>query len=685
MKAIKNIIIKALCLFGVLTASISASAQINADQVMRIGQNSLYFEDYMLSIQYFNQVIGAKPYLAQPYFYRAIAKLNLDDYAGAEADASHAIKLNPFITDAYEVRGVARQNMGNTAGAVEDYRHALELLPQNRQLMFNMALAQQSNGDLDGADSTFTALMKAYPNFDNGYVGRARLRLERGDTIGAEADITRSIELNPNIANAYMMRAGLAIESRKDYESALADMDKAIKLTPRNAGLYVNRAFLRYHRNDYFGAMADYDYALQLEPLNTTALFNRGLLLSEVNAYDRALADYSRVLELNPGDYRARYNRAAIYSARGEYDAALADLDRVIEAMPAVPGLVMMRSDLQRKAGNRKAAMADYDRALALTRKLKEEATPGEENPQSKTPANTITAEEAETPESVARHFATLLTVENDSDIEQEFNNKDIRGKVQDRNFAIDIEPMMELSYHASPTELRENTSYIQELDELNATRALRQAIVVTNNPPILTNEDDIAAHFASIEYYNAYISSHTPRAADYLARALDFVTIHNYTAALKDLDRAVEMAPEYALNYFLRAQARHRMLTADKDDRISATPGNKTDHAADYQMRRAAYESILSDIAKVIELSPRMAQAHYNRGNIYVELQDFTSALEAYNEAIRLKPDMGDAYYNRGFVYLRLGNKERAVADLSKAGELGVLPAYSLLKRISR
>ena len=43
------------------------SAQINTDQVMRVGQNSLYLEDYVLSIQYFNQVIAVKPYLAQPY------------------------------------------------------------------------------------------------------------------------------------------------------------------------------------------------------------------------------------------------------------------------------------------------------------------------------------------------------------------------------------------------------------------------------------------------------------------------------------------------------------------------------------------------------------------------------------------------------------------------------------------
>ena len=63
-----------------------AWAQINTDRVMTIARNALYFEDYVLSIQYFNQVIGAKPYLYEPYFFRGIAKLSLEDFKGAEDD-----------------------------------------------------------------------------------------------------------------------------------------------------------------------------------------------------------------------------------------------------------------------------------------------------------------------------------------------------------------------------------------------------------------------------------------------------------------------------------------------------------------------------------------------------------------------------------------------------------------------
>ena len=72
-------------------------AQINTERVMTIARNALYFEDYVLSIQYFNQVINAKPYLYEPYFFRALAKINLDDFQGAEADCRSGYSAQSFL------------------------------------------------------------------------------------------------------------------------------------------------------------------------------------------------------------------------------------------------------------------------------------------------------------------------------------------------------------------------------------------------------------------------------------------------------------------------------------------------------------------------------------------------------------------------------------------------------------
>ena len=100
--------------------SLSLLAQINTDRVLAIGRNALYFEDYVLSIQYFNQVIRSKPWLAEPYFFRAVAKINLDDFKGAEDDCTACLERNPFLAQAYYARGIARQSMENYDGAMAD-------------------------------------------------------------------------------------------------------------------------------------------------------------------------------------------------------------------------------------------------------------------------------------------------------------------------------------------------------------------------------------------------------------------------------------------------------------------------------------------------------------------------------------------------------------------------------------
>ena len=81
-----------------------ASAQFNTDRLMVSGRSALYYEDYVLSIQYFNQVLTAKPYLYEPWFFRGLAKFYLDDFGGAESDVTHAIGLNPYIYNMYELR-----------------------------------------------------------------------------------------------------------------------------------------------------------------------------------------------------------------------------------------------------------------------------------------------------------------------------------------------------------------------------------------------------------------------------------------------------------------------------------------------------------------------------------------------------------------------------------------------------
>ena len=80
-----------------LAVAIVAKPQLNTERVMLVGRNALYFEDYVLSIKYFNMVIGVRPNMSEPYFFRGLAKYNLDDYKGAEDDLTLSIERNPYV------------------------------------------------------------------------------------------------------------------------------------------------------------------------------------------------------------------------------------------------------------------------------------------------------------------------------------------------------------------------------------------------------------------------------------------------------------------------------------------------------------------------------------------------------------------------------------------------------------
>ena len=668
-------------LLSIITYAISIHAQINTDQVLQIGRNALYFEDYVLSIQYFNQVIAAKPYLAQPYFFRALAKYNLDDFKGAEEDASIAIEHNPFITDAYELRGVARQNLGRNEDAIKDYDKALSMLPENRGLLYNKAMAQADIKDYDGAKESFSTLLKSHPNFDGGYIGRARLLLSASDTTAALADINKALELNKNAVNGYLMRADIAIHQSKDYAQALADMDEAIKLQPHFAGYFINRAFLRYSLDDYFGAMSDYDYAINLDPLNPTAIYNRALLKTEVHDYNKAIDDFNEVLKLSPNDYKALYNHAVVYRQLNDYKNALKDVNRLINTFPDLAAAYFLRYDIKQAMGDRSAS-ADYNKSLALA---KQRVYTGDDNSNAidlfgKPSGNTTSTDSiSEAQEVVSARFSKLLTVENRIDTNKEYNNKNIRGKVQDNNVTVDVEPMFTLTYYTSPSELKPTGDYLREMDELNRTKALRFLLQLTNHEVALTDPDEIDRHFNSIEYYNSYLSTHTPRAIDYFGRAMDQMSVHNYDAAITDFSSAINAAGDFTLAYFMRAIAKYKQATSNIENE------SQRGQTLNAQNKLIKLRGVIDDIDHVLKLSPNMAIAHYNKGVIMVYLQDLTSALASFNRAIELKNDFGEAYYNRGYVYFKLGNRLAGSADLSKSGELGIVPSYNLLKRMNR
>ena len=690
-----------LVIFFLLSGIYTAIAQINVDRVMTIGRNALYFEDYILSIQYFNQVIRSKPWLAQPYFYRGLAKLYLDDYSGAEDDFALALQQNPYIVRAYFARGIARHSQGKYDLALEDYFKSLEFMPKDRSMMTNTAIVYIQKKDYNKARELFDEIIEAYPKEANSYMARGSLYMEAGDTVAAMADYNKSIEIDPYYAPSYGNRA-LVYYQTGDMQKALVDLNEAIRLNPRETGFYINRGLVRYHTDDLRGAMSDYDHVIVLDDNNLIARFNRGLLRYQVGDYNRAIEDFNVVITHEPDNYMAYFNRALLQSEVGAWREAIKDYDVILEQYPNfLPGYYS-RADAKRHINDIAGADKDYWYAMELERTSGNLPSPTVQASatQSSVADDAGNAEDKKTREESDRNINKFnsLVVSNKSDEQKSKYPSEIRGRVQDKNIRIDFEKQFVLTYYEKSDRIYEGVRYNNTIETFNNRNILGWKLIATNQEASL-NQFQINAHQESINELSLKIEQQENNADYYFGRGLDYLLVQDLSEATGNFDQVISIDPSYTLAYFNRAVVRYKQIEyelsntaqdeygesvsisigANRNTGLASPPVNQQQDNRAY-----LYEMIIRDYTTVIQQDPSFIFAYFNRACLRCVQRDFRAAVIDYNEAIRRKSDFAEAYFNRGLAQLLQGNTDRGIADLSKAGELGIIEAYNIIKRMT-
>ena len=308
-------------------------AQFNTDRLMVTGRSALFYEDYVLSIQYFNQIINVKPYLYDAWFFRGVAKFYLDDFVGAEKDVTEAINLNPYISDIYELRGLCRINQKNFKGAIADYDKSLEFNPWNYNVWYNRTLCRIEDKEYERAQADLDTMVNRWKTNAKAYSLKAEVFLMQKDTTKADEWLGKSLDIDPYNADAWSAKAMIGL-SRSEWSEAAACLDKAIHLKPQNVPNYVNRGLARYNLNNLRGAMADYDKAIDLDPNNFMARYNRGLLGMQLGDDNRAITDFDYVIRMEPDNVMAIFNRALLHDRTGDLKSAIKDYTTVINQFP---------------------------------------------------------------------------------------------------------------------------------------------------------------------------------------------------------------------------------------------------------------------------------------------------------------------------------------------------------------
>jgi tetratricopeptide (TPR) repeat protein len=641
---------------------LNVSAQINTDRVIMVGRNALYYEDYVLAIQYFNQVISAKPWLYEPYFYRGLSKYYLDDYLGGEADCSEAINRNPFVPNIYEVRGLCRINLERFGTAAEDYRKAISFDPENRGLWQNLALCLMEDKRYDEANAELDTIVKRWPTFSKAYFIKAQVAFLQKDTLRGTVLLDTALVHDPYDADGWSTRGGLCLQ-KGQYKNAEDALDKAIHLKPKVAGNYINRALARYNQDNLRGTMSDYDMALDLDPNDYLGHFNRGLLRAQVGDDNRAIVDFNFVIKQEPDNMIALFNRALLLDKTGNYRGAIRDISRVIRIYPNFWTGYMYRAQIRRKIGDVKGAEFDEFRVLKaqLEKRYSGHSNSSRKHMRRKSDKN-------------IENYNQLVVA--DQTEEQHTYASDYRGRVQDRPVAMELAQIYVLGYNESNDVIGNFVAYHHSVDELNRTKILRKRLIISCSIPAL-DSSEAQGSFATINRLTQHISQKQDDAMTRFARATEYFTVQDYENAVEDLNKTIELRPSMAMAYFQRAVARLRLIEAKPENVVkqpTVTMANAT--------VTASYSLILSDLQKTLQLVPDFAYAYYNEGNIYEKLGQHAKAIEAFTNALRFEPHLPQAYYNRGIVSLLHGDKKAGRSDLSKAGELGLYGAYSLLRQ---
>jgi tetratricopeptide (TPR) repeat protein len=217
-----------------------------------------------------------------------------------------------------------------------------------------------------------------------------------------------------------------------------------------------------------------------------------------------------------------------------------------------------------------------------------------------------------------------------------------------------------------------------RHVDAINHRKSVRHIYI--NNVLPSFSEEETHEYFAYIDSLSSQIarSRVTSETMDLLLlRAVAFASLQNFESAIDDFSTYLQEDSICVPALWMRAVCQARI-----NQFMSAT-GNNSDNSASLgsnaELKNA---NVLADLNHALALDPQNAYIYYNRATLYAQRQDYGRAIEDYTRAITIDANMAEAYFNRGLCAVYRKQLEAGLSDLSKAGELGLYSAYSIIKK---
>jgi len=195
-------------------------------------------------------------------------------------------------------------------------------------------------------------------------------------------------------------------------------------------------------------------------------------------------------------------------------------------------------------------------------------------------------------------------------------------------------------------------------------------------------------SHFLITLFTFTVFMVHAQSAKEFTQKGRELIDKRDYMEAILNLNKAIEVDSKYSVAYFLRGNLKEKfedLHGAMKDYNTAIETNAKYTEAffarGNVKMRLQDYYGAIADFSSAIAINENYVEAYFNRGKAKQLLMAYEDAINDVTKIIQINPKSIDAYYMRGILRIDFGDLKNGCLDLSKAGELGDLKAYEIIK----
>lgn len=202
----------------------------------------------------------------------------------------------------------------------------------------------------------------------------------------------------------------------------------------------------------------------------------------------------------------------------------------------------------------------------------------------------------------------------------------------------------------------------------------------LTFNEKIVQNKHDTLKNIEnSLLLKSSIPPANNIQAKEILEKGMTLMSLRRYSEAIEQFNKAIEMRPNYAEAYNLKANAyiqngQFNEAVSLLDYAINLKPNYRDAYlnkgTALFSMKKI--EDSITQYKKAIDIDPNYHEAYFNLGSCFMMLPDKKKdAIESFSKAIELKNDYPAAYYNRACAYCGEDDIENCIKDLEQAVKL--------------